>query len=60
MQEKISSREHRIVRLATEISKLMRLHGDGDKARNEAIDAYDVARIMFRSPNNDDSSGGRL
>jgi hypothetical protein len=41
-----SSRDARIKRLAQEICRLMRQHSD----RVEAIDAYDMARILFRRP----------
>lgn len=41
---KLSARERRIVSLATSINKVMREHVD----RNEAIDAYDMARVLFR------------
>uniref|UniRef100_E6QIP0 Uncharacterized protein n=1 Tax=mine drainage metagenome TaxID=410659 RepID=E6QIP0_9ZZZZ len=58
-----SARERRIIALAQKINQLMRGHegaSDPDESRNEAIDAYDAARILFRQPNNDDSSMGRL
>jgi hypothetical protein len=38
------AREKRVVKLAQAINVLMRKHPD----RNEAIDAYDVARVLFR------------
>jgi hypothetical protein len=41
------SRDKRIKKLAQEICQLMRNHSD----RVEAIDAYDMARILFRKPN---------
>ena len=41
---KFSPRERRVVNLAVAINRLMREHKD----RNEAIDAYDMARILFR------------
>jgi len=41
------SRDIRIKKLAQEICQLMRNHPD----RVEAIDAYDMARILFRKPN---------
>jgi hypothetical protein len=44
MPKKSSKREERIFSLAVSISDLMRSHTD----RNEAIDAYDVARVLFR------------
>lgn len=56
MKEKLSARERRIVVLASAINELMRKHKD----RNEAIDAYDAARIMFRNPTNNDENEGRL
>jgi hypothetical protein len=40
----LSTREKRIIRLASSINELMRKHKD----RNEAIDAYDMARVLFR------------
>ncbi len=39
-----SQRERSIIKLATRISDLMRQHKD----RCEAIDAYDMARVLFR------------
>jgi hypothetical protein len=52
--------------LAQKINKLMRGHfehlsgkGAKDARRNEAIDAYDAARILVREPTNEDSSEGR-
>ena len=56
MKVKMSAREQRIVKLAAAINALMRGHKD----RNEAIDAYDAARIMFRNPTTDDENEGRL
>ncbi len=56
MPMKLSAREKRIVVLASAINELMRKHKD----RNEAIDAYDAARILFRSPENYDGSEDRL
>ncbi len=56
---KASGRERRIVALAQKINQLMRSHGSEDRERNEAIDAYDAARILFRVPTNEDSSEGR-
>lgn len=44
-KEGLSAREKRIVNLASQINKLMRQHPD----RVEAIDAYDVARVLFRT-----------
>jgi len=41
-----SSRDARIKRLAKKFAVLMRQHSD----RVEAIDAYDMARILFRRP----------
>ena len=41
---KLSAREKRIVSLAASINNAMREHAD----RNEAIDAYDMARVLFR------------
>jgi flagellar biosynthesis regulator FlaF len=58
--EKASARERQIMVLAQKINQLMRSHGEAQERRNEAIDAYDVARILFRSPENDDGSEGRL
>jgi cytochrome c len=46
---KASARERRIITLAQKINGLMRRHAD----RLEAIDAYDVARILFRLPVNE-------
>ena len=40
----LSQRECRVLNLASSINGLMREHTD----RNEAIDAYDMARILFR------------
>lgn len=40
----LSTRERKIVILAVNIANLMRQHPD----RNEAIDAYDMARVLFR------------
>lgn len=48
--EQLSPREKRIVTLASSINNLMRQHKD----RNEAIDAYDVARVMFRKGTGED------
>ena len=39
-----SQREQSIIKLATRINNLMREHKD----RCEAIDAYDMARVLFR------------
>lgn len=39
-----SQRERSIIKLATRINDLMREHKD----RCEAIDAYDMARVLFR------------
>jgi hypothetical protein len=45
MQESsLSEREERIVSLASAINNAMRAHPD----RDEAIDAYDMARVFFR------------
>jgi hypothetical protein len=55
-----SGREKRIIALAQKINGLMRSHGGGDEERNEAVDAYDMARILYRAPYNHDSSEGRL
>lgn len=41
---KLSAREKRIVSVAASINNVMREHPD----RNEAIDAYDMARVLFR------------
>jgi hypothetical protein len=49
MQVKMSAREQRIVKLAVAINALMRSHKD----RNEAIDAYDMARVFFRKGTGD-------
>lgn len=54
-----SARERRIIALAQKINQLMRAHGSDDRPRNEAIDAYDAARILFRVLTNEDSSEGR-
>jgi hypothetical protein len=43
---KASGREKRIIVLAHKINYLMRLSPD----RNEAIDAHEMARILFRLP----------
>lgn len=43
-QIKASARERRIILLAQKINQLMRAHA----VRNEAIDAYDIARVLFR------------
>lgn len=51
----MTAREKRIVKLAQSINVLMRKHPD----RNEAIDAYDAARILFRNPTNIDENEGR-
>jgi hypothetical protein len=42
-----SSRQESIVKLASQINELMLNHPD----RTEAIDAYDMARVLFRKPN---------
>ena len=42
----MSSRNERIYRLATKITDLLRKHEN----RAEAVDAHDMARIMFRRP----------
>ncbi len=47
---KTSARERRIVVLALAINELMRKHKD----RNEALDAIETARILFRLPGNND------
>lgn len=39
-----SPREQRIIDLASAINDVMRTHAD----RDEAIDAYDIARVLFR------------
>ena len=52
----MTAREKRIIKLAQALNALMHKHPN----RNEAIDAYDAARILFRSPENDDGSEGRL
>ena len=49
MNQKQTKRERRIYALALSISQIMRSHPD----RTEAIDAYDVARILFRKGSND-------
>ena len=49
MPMKMSAREKRIVVLASAINELMRSHKD----RNEAIDAYDMARVFFRKGTGD-------
>ena len=51
----MTAREKRIIKLAQAINTLMHKHPN----RNEAIDAYDVARILFRSPENFDGSEDR-
>jgi hypothetical protein len=43
-KESVSRREKSIIKLASRISNLMREHKD----RCEAIDAYDMARVLFR------------
>jgi hypothetical protein len=55
-----SGRERRIISLAQKINRLMRGHGASDEERNEAVDGYDMARVLFRAPTNDDSSQDRL
>ncbi len=50
MPMKLSAREKRIVKLAAAINALMRKHKD----RNEALDAIETARILFRLPGNND------
>jgi len=57
---KASGRERRIIAMAHKINQLMRSHGSEQIKRNEAIDAYDAARILFRSPETDDGSEDRL
>ncbi len=42
-----SRRQKSIIKLASQINDLMRSHPD----RAEAIDAYDMARVLFRKPN---------
>lgn len=46
---KLTAREKRIVSLAVSINKMMREHAD----RNEAIDGYDMARVLFRKGTNE-------
>jgi hypothetical protein len=54
-KDRLSRRERRIVRLASGINNLMRKHPD----RYEAIDAYDVARVMFRLGSDEEEFSGR-
>ena len=52
---KNTAREKRIFKLAQSISNQMRQHPD----RNEAIDAYDMARVLFRFETKDEGFNGR-
>lgn len=54
-KRQLSARERRIIALASSINKLMREHTD----RYEAIDAYDMARVMFRLAGGEEGFIGR-
>jgi hypothetical protein len=60
MQDKplprMSRRECNIIALATCICNLMQKHKD----RAEAIDAYDIARVLFRKGTKEEGFKGRL
>ena len=50
-----NGRERRIIALAKQIAALMREHKD----RYEAIDAYDMARVLFRLGSDEEGFIGR-
>jgi len=50
LMQGLSRREKAIIKLASRINNLMRQHKD----RNEAIDAYDMARVLFRKGSGED------
>lgn len=59
---KASARERRIIALAQKINRLMRAHAgsaDSEATRNEAIDAHEAARILFRLPKDEYASDER-
>ena len=55
-------REKRIIALAQKINQLMQAHrgpGDPRESRNEAVDAHETARILFRLPKDEYEADGR-
>lgn len=46
METKMTGRDKRVIDLASAINAIMRKH----KNRNEALDAIEAARILFRLP----------